>query len=147
MKIRNKKAYFNYEFIESVISGVVLKGTEIKSIRNGKVSFTDSFCYFKNGELWLKNLHISEYENASYDNHDPKRDRKLLLTKQQLSNFETKMNEKGLTIIPKELFINEKGLVKIEISLSKGRKTYNKKQLIKENDIKREMDRDVKNYK
>lgn len=143
--IKNKKARFNYEFIESEIAGIKLKGTEIKSIRGGNVGFNDSYCLFIDNELWVKNLHIDEYKNASHNNHDPKRDRKLLLTKQQLTRFHSKVNEKGLTIIPEEIFINDKGLAKIKISLSKGKKHQDKRQIIKENDIKRDMDREIKN--
>lgn len=145
--IKNKKAKFNYEFIESEIAGIELKGTEIKSIRCGNIGFNDSYCLFIDNELWVKNLHIDEYKNASHNNHDPKRDKKLLLTKQQLIKFQSKVNEKGLTIIPEEIFINDKGLAKMKISLSKGKKTYDKKQIIKENDIKIEMDREIKYMK
>lgn len=147
MKLINKKAKFKFEFLEKEIAGIVLEGTEIKSIRNGKISFNDSYCLFINNELWIKNLHISEYEKGTHNNHDPKRDRKLLLTKKQLIKFKSKLEEKGLTIVPTQLFINEKGFVKIEIALSKGKKDYDKKQIIKENDIKREMDKEMKNYK
>ena len=147
MKIKNRKAIFNFEFIEKELAGISLKGTEVKSIREGKISFKDSYCYFKNNELWLKNFHIHEYKMGTNNNHDPKRNRKLLLTKNQLKNFENKSKEKGLTIIPVELIINEKGLIKIEIALSKGKKIFNKKQTIKENDIKIDMDREIKNYK
>lgn len=147
MKIINKKAKFNFEFLEKEIAGIVLKGTEIKSIRDNKVNFNDSFCYFKDNELWIKNLNISEYFNGNLNNHEPTRERKLLLTKKQLERFKSKLEEKGLTIVPTEIFINDKGFVKIEIALSRGKKTYDKKQIIKENDIKKEMDRELKKYK
>ncbi len=147
MNIRNKKAFFNYEILDKEIAGIILFGSEVKSIREGHVGFTDSYCFFKNGELWLKNLHISEYKNASINNHEEKRDRKLLLTKQQLKKYENKITEKGLTIVPTEIFINDKGLIKVEISLCKGKKLYDKKQHIKEEDIKRDMDLELKNYK
>jgi SsrA-binding protein len=147
MNIKNKKAYFNFEFIEDEIAGIVLNGTEIKSIRKGNVNFKNTFCIFINNELWIKNLHIKEYDKGTYNNHDPERDKKLLLTKKQLTYFRTKVEEKGLTIVPKNLFINEKGIVKLNISLAKGKKEYDKKNIIKENDIKKEMDREIKNLK
>ena len=147
MKIKNKKAFYNYEFIDKEISGIILSGTEIKSIREGLVNFTDSYCIFKDHELWIKNLNISEYKNGTCNNHIPTRDRKLLMTKVQLKKFETKLNEKGFTIVPVELFINDKGICKLEIALSRGKKTFDKKQIIKENDIKRDMDMELKNYK
>lgn len=144
MKIKNKKARFNYIFLETEVAGIVLSGTEVKSIRAGKVSFTDSYCFFKDGELWLKSLHISEYMEGTYNNHEPKRDRKLLLKKQQLRKFQKKMNEGGLTIIPTELFFTSKGLVKVEIALSKGKKTFDKRIAIRDRDIKKDIDRELK---
>lgn len=147
MRFINKKAKFNFEFIEKEIAGIVLKGTEIKSIRQSKLNFNDSYCYFHDNEIWLKNLHISEFENGTDNNHEPNRDRKILLTKKQILKFKNKYEEKKLTIIPTEIFINDKGLVKVEIALSKGKKLYDKKQIIKENDIKKDMDREIKNYK
>lgn len=144
MKIKNRKARFNYIFVETEVAGIVLTGTEVKSIRTGKVSFTDSYCFFKDGELWLKNLHISEYMEGTYNNHEPKRDRKLLLKKQQLKKFKRKMEEGGLTIVPTEIFFTDRGLVKVEIALSKGKKNYDKKESIKERDIKKETDRELK---
>jgi len=141
MKIPNKKAKFNYEFIEKEVAGIVLTGTEVKSIRAGKVSFTDSYCFFKDGELWLKSLHISEYTQGTYLNHEPKRDRKLLLKKQQLKKFQKKMNEGGLTIVPTLIFINSKGLVKIEIALSRGKKLFDKRETIKKRDIEKDINR------
>lgn len=147
MKIKNRKARFNFDFIEKEIAGIVLTGTEIKSIRDGKVGFTDAYCYFKDNEMWVKSLHIDEYKSGTHNNHDPKRDRKLLLTKIQLQRFQSKVNEKGLTIVPVEIFINDKGLAKMEIALSKGKRLQDKRNIIKENDIKREMDREIKNLK
>lgn len=144
MKIKNRKARFNYIFVETEVAGIVLTGTEVKSIRTGKVSFTDSYCFFKDEELWLKNLHISEYMEGTYNNHEPKRDRKLLLKKQQLKKFKRKMEEGGLTIVPTEIFFTDRGLVKVEIALSKGKKNYDKKESIKERDIKKETDRELK---
>ena len=147
MKIKNKKALFKYDIIETEVSGIVLNGTEIKSIRNGKVSFTNTYCFINNNEIWIRNLHISEYKNGTHNNHDPKRDKKLLLTKQQISYFSEKIEEKGLTLNPLNIFINDKGIAKITISLSKGKKIQDKRQTIKENDIKRDMDREIKNMK
>jgi SsrA-binding protein len=142
--IKNKKASFKFIFLETEIAGIILKGTEIKSIKMGKAHFTDSFCYFKNNELWLKNFYISEYNKEHYQNHDPIRDKKLLLTKKQLLKFNAKVNEKGLTIVPIKLYINNKGIAKLEIALSKGKSIIDKRQIIKENDIKKEMDREIK---
>lgn len=134
MKIRNKKASHEYFLLDDYIAGIQLVGTEIKSIRAGKVSFTDSFCMFVNGELFLKNLHISEHTNASYNNHEPKRDRKLLLTKKELKKLKTKITEKGFTLIPVSLFINKGGLAKVEISLARGKHTYDKRNSLREKD-------------
>jgi len=147
MKIKNKKARFAYEILETEVAGIVLKGTEIKSISVGKVSFTDTYCLIINNEMWVKNLHISEYEHGTHNNHDPKRDKKLLLTKRQISYFNSKINEKGLTLIPLDIFINENGFAKLTISLSKGKKTQDKRQTIKEKDIKKDMNREIKNLK
>jgi len=144
MKIKNRKARFNYIFLETEVAGIVLTGTEVKSIRAGKVSFTDCYCFFKDGELWLKNLHISEYLEGTYNNHEPKRDRKLLLKKQQLKKFQRKMEEGGLTIVPTEIFFTDRGLVKVEIALSKGKKTVDKRNTIKDRDIKKDLDRELK---
>jgi len=128
MKIKNKKAHFNFEFLEKEICGIVLKGSEIKSISLNNVGFTDTYCFFKDGEMFVKNLHISEYGKGS--EHDPKRDKKLLLTKKQLEHFESQINEKGLTIVPTMIFINEKGKCKLEIALSRGKREYDKKNSI-----------------
>ncbi|MBK6273193.1 MAG: SsrA-binding protein SmpB [Saprospirales bacterium] len=120
-EIVNRKAKFNYEFLESYKAGMVLTGTEIKSIKEGKVNLGDSFCYLRNGEMWLKNLHISIYNFGSYANHEPLRLRKLLMTKKELQKLEGKIKEKGLTIIPYKIFFSERGLAKIEIVLAKGK--------------------------
>jgi len=147
MKIKNRKARYNYIFLEKEIAGIVLTGTEIKSIRDSKAGFTDAYCYFKDNELWLKNFYINEYTQGTFNNHDPKRDKKLLLTKNQLKRFSEKSSEKGLTIIPTLMFIDDKGLAKIEIALSKGKNVRDKSQTIKENDIKKDMNREIKNFK
>ncbi len=145
INIKNKKAYFKYEIMENYVSGVQLVGTEIKSIRTGDVSFTDAYCYFKDNELFLKSFHISEYEQASsYNSHEPKRDRKLLLTKKELKKLSDKVKEGGLTIVPLRLFINDRGLAKFDIGLAKGKKLYDKRESIKEKDLKRSEDRKIK---
>lgn len=140
-EIVNKKAKFNYEFIDSYKAGMVLTGTEIKSVKEGKVNLGDSFCYFRNGELWLKNLHISEYKNASYANHEPMRLRKLLLHKKELRKLEGNIKEKGLTIIPYKIFFSDRGVAKIEIALARGKKSFDKRESIKERDTQKEIQR------
>ncbi|MDP4210220.1 MAG: SsrA-binding protein SmpB [Bacteroidota bacterium] len=144
VNIRNKKASHEYEFLEKLIAGIQLTGTEIKSIKLGKASLTDPYCYFHNGELFLKGMQVSEYWWGSYNNHEPKRDRKLLLHKKELQKLERKSQEKGLTIVATRLFVNEKGLAKIEIALARGKQDFDKRQDIKSRDHKREMDRAMK---
>ena len=141
LNIRNKKASFEYHFIDKYIAGIVLTGSEIKSIRLGKVNLQDAYCTFLNGELFVKEMHISPYVMAKEINHEPKRERKLLLSKRELRKLETKNKEKGLTIIPIRIFLNDRGLAKLEIALAKGKKLYDKRVDIKEKDLKREMDR------
>jgi SsrA-binding protein len=140
--IQNKRASFEYFFIDKFTAGIQLQGTEIKSIRLGKVNVTDAFCLFVEEELWVRGLHISKYELGTYANHDPIRDRKLLLTKKELSKLNTKLKDQGLTIVPTRLYINEKGLAKIDIALAKGKKLYDKRNTLKEKDQKREMERE-----
>lgn len=130
MIIKNKKANFEYFLLEEFIAGIVLVGTEVKSIRKGKVSLVDSYCSFVGNELFINNMHISEYEFGNQFNHDPKRPRKLLLTKRELKKLNKKITEKGLTIVPVNLFINKQGFVKLTISIAKGKKLYNKKESI-----------------
>lgn len=139
--IKNKRATFNYEIIDRYIAGIQLFGTEIKSIRDGKASLVDTYCTFIKDELWVKNMHIATYFFGTYNNHDVRRDRKLLLTKRELLKLGRATRETGLTIIPLKLFINDKGLAKLEIGLAKGKKTYDKRQSHKEKDAKREMER------
>ena len=139
--IRNKKASFEYNFLSSYKAGIMLTGTEIKSIRDGKVSLNDAFCIFMNEDLWIKNLHISEYKQGSYNNHEPKRIRKLLLNKSELLKIQSKIKEKGITIIPIQIFFNERGIAKIEIALAKGKKMFDKREDIKKKDVEREMSR------
>ncbi|HAX95337.1 MAG TPA: SsrA-binding protein [Prolixibacteraceae bacterium] len=142
--IKNKKAFFEYEIIESFTAGIVLLGTEIKSIRAGRANLTDSYCQFVSNEMYVRNLHISEYELGTCNNHIAKRDRKLLLQRRELQKWQKKVKESGLTIIPLKLFINDKGLAKIEIGLCKGKKVYDKRESIKQRDAGREMDRMMK---
>lgn len=140
MEISNRKAYHEYFFEQTYIAGMVLAGTEIKSLRAGKASFNDSYCYFHHGERFVKSLHISEYAYGTYTNHQPMQERKLLLTKRELRRLEAKSKEKGYSIIPLRIFLAESGYFKMEIGLGKGKKNYDKRESIKE----REMDRDVK---
>jgi len=139
--IRNKKASHDYEFLEKYIAGIKLTGTEIKSIRAGKATLTDSFCVFRDGELFIKGMHISEYWWGNLNNHDPLRERKLLLKARELRKIERKVKEAGLTIIAIKVFINEKGLAKAEIAISKGKKEYDKRETLKRRDSDRELDR------
>jgi SsrA-binding protein len=144
IQIKNKRASFDYELMEFFMAGIVLTGTEIKSIRMGKASLTDSYCIVTNGELWVKGIQISEYFFGTYNNHQPRRDRKLLLTKKELRKLTRLTKETGFTIVPTKLFINEKGLAKVDIAVAKGKKTYDKRESLKEKDDKREMDRHFK---
>ncbi|MGK7388736.1 MAG: SsrA-binding protein SmpB [Candidatus Cyclobacteriaceae bacterium M2_1C_046] len=141
INIKNRKASFEYEFLEQYTAGIALKGTEIKSIRQGKVSLQEAYCYFHKGELYVKGMHIAPYEEGNIFNHDPLRDRKLLLQKRELRNLEGNMTEKGLTIIPTRLFISDRGHAKINIALARGKKIHDKRQSIKEKDMKREMEK------
>lgn len=141
IQIKNKKAGFEYFLIERFTAGIVLTGTEIKSIRAGKASINEAYCAFTANELYVRNMHIAEYEYGTYNNHEPKRERKLLLTARELRKLLTKLNEKGLTLIPTFLFINDKGLAKLEIALAKGKKLHDKRETIKQKDIQREFDR------
>ncbi|HEX3009502.1 MAG TPA: SsrA-binding protein SmpB, partial [Bacteroidales bacterium] len=142
--IRNKKASHDFEFLEKFVAGIQLSGTEIKSIRLGKASLTDSFCYFHNGELFVKNMHIAEYYWGNLNNHDPKRDRKLLLNKKELEKLFRRSQEKGLAIVAFHIFLNEKGLAKLEIALAKGKKEFDKREDLKQKEARREMDRAMK---
>lgn len=141
INIKNRKASFDYEFVETYTAGIVLTGTEIKSIRLGKVSLVDTYCYFVGGELWAKNMNIAEYFYGSYNNHNARRERKLLLTKKELRSLLNQEKNPGFTIVPVRLFINEKGLAKVVIALARGKKEYDKRQSIKEKEDRREMDR------
>ena len=141
INIKNRKASFEYHILNTYTAGLSLLGTEIKSIRNNKANISDAYCTFVDEELYVKNLHISEYTNGGYNNHDPKRDRKLLLNKIEINKLLGKVKEKGNSIIPIRLFINQTGRCKLEISLAKGKKIYDKRESIKEKDLKRENDR------
>lgn len=143
----NRKAHHDYEIVEKFEAGISLLGSEIKAIREGKVNLKDSFVDLRNGEALLISAHIGLYSNASYNNHEPLRTRKLLLHKRELHKLDKRVKNRGLTIIPLRMYFNDKGRVKIEIALAKGKREYNKKQKLKERDIKREVERELKNYK
>ena len=147
MEIKNKKALFNYEVIEKLVAGIVLKGTEIKSIRLGKASLVDTYCIIKDNEVILKNSYIAKFDIAAMTNHEERADRKLLLNKQEINRLRKKVEIQGITIVPIKMFINEKGLCKIELALCKGKHDYDKRESIKAKDNKRELDRIMKNYK
>lgn len=142
--IRNKKASHDYSFIEQFTAGIQLTGTEIKSLRMGKANLSDAYCVFHDGELYIKGMHIAEYWWGNLNNHDPMRERKLLLTARELRKIERKVRETGLTIIPLKVFINERGLAKVEIAIARGKKEYDKRQSIKQKDTRREIDRLMK---
>jgi len=144
---RNKKATHNFQLLQDFTAGIVLQGTEIKSIRLGKVSFMDCYAKIENNEVWLQGLHISPYEYGSYSNHEATRSRKLLLNKIEIKKIKTKLDEKGMTLVPKNLFINDKGLCKVTISLAIGKKLYDKREDIKERDEKRDDQRRIKNIR
>jgi SsrA-binding protein len=142
--IRNRSAYHDYFIEDKYDAGMVLVGTEVKSLRDGRASFNDSYCYFHKGELWIKSLHIAEYSHGTVNNHDPLRERKLLLQKRELRKLEGKIKDKGFSIVPLRIFFSEKGLVKMEIGLGKGKKQYDKRDTIKQRDTEREMKRYLK---
>ena len=137
IEVKYKKAFFNFELLETLIAGIQLLGTEIKSIRERKVSFNDAYCILRNGELFVKGLHIAEYSHGNIFNHEPDRQKKLLLNKKELLNLRKKIDEKGLTIVPIKIFINERGLAKLEVAIAKGKKKYDKREAIKEKEFKR----------
>lgn len=148
IEIKNRKAAHLYFLGESFEAGIVLKGTEIKSIRKGSVSMGDAFCYFHEGELYVKNLHISEYKYGSpHTNHEPRRERKLLLRKHQLRKMHRQVTQKGATIVPIRLFINERGIAKLDIAIATGKKSHDKRETIKKRDQKREMERAKQNFR
>lgn len=140
--IKNRPVTYEFSIEDKLTAGIMLTGSEIKSIRAGKVSFNDSYCVFHKGELWIKSLHIAEYVNAGYAGHEPTRERKLLLNKKELRKWEQKIKEKGLTIVPLSMFITEQGFAKLDIGLAKGKKLHDKRESIK----KRDVDREIKRY-
>jgi SsrA-binding protein len=142
--IKNRPATFEYAIEDRLKVGIVLTGSEIKSVRNSKVSFNDSYCFFSDGELWIKSLHIAEYVNAGYAGHAPVHDRKILLKKKELIKWQNKVKEKGFSIVPLSMFINEKGYAKMEIGLGKGKKLHDKRESIKSRDVEREIKRYLK---
>lgn len=144
VNIRNKKASHDFEFLEKFVAGIQLSGTEIKSIRLGKASLADAFCFFINRELFVKNMHVAEYYWGNLNNHEPKRDRKLLLNRKELDKLFRRSQEKGLAIVAFHLFLNEKGLAKLEIALAKGKKEFDKREDLKHKEARREMDRAMK---
>ena len=141
MELSNRKAYYEYNIEAKYIAGLVLSGTEIKSLRAGKASFNDSYCLINKGEIWIKNLHIAEYSHGTANNHDPLRERKLLLQKKEIRKIESKLKEKGYTLVPLRIYFNEKRLAKMEIGLGKGKKLHDKRETIKQRDTEREMKR------
>jgi SsrA-binding protein len=146
INIKNKRAEHEYFLMETLTAGIALTGTEIKSIRNGKASLAESYCTYKGDELFVVGMHIAEYDKGTYNNHDPKRDRKLLLTERELRKLKIKVQEKGLTIIPVLLFINEKGLAKLNIALARGKHYYDKRESLKTKDSKRDVEKQIKGY-
>lgn len=147
INIRNKKAKFEFEFLESYTAGIQLLGTEIKSIRSSKASIVEAYCIISNGECFIRNMYIQEYENASFGTHEIRRDRKLLLKRTEINKIERKLKMKGLALVPYKMFISEKGYAKLEIKLGQGKKTHDKREDLKAKDDKREMDRKMKDFR
>lgn len=146
INISNRRAYFDFEILEKLTAGIMLTGTEIKSIREGKANINDGFCFTHKGGLYIRNMHIDEYSLGTHYNHEPKRQRTLLLNKKEVKRWSNKVKEKGLTIVPLKIFISERGFAKLEIGLAKGKKTHDKRDSIKAKDSKREIDRVMKRY-
>ncbi len=144
MEIKNRSAYFDYFIDDKYIAGMVLTGTEVKSLRTGKCSFNDSFCIISKGEIFIKSLHIAEYSHGNINNHIPTRDRKLLLNKKEIRKIESKLKEKGYTLVPLRIFFTEKNIAKLELGLAKGKKNFDKRESIKAKDMDREMKRFLK---
>lgn len=147
VNIRNKKAYFNYEILEEFVAGIVLAGTEIKSLRLGKASLVDCYCYFSNHELFIRGMNIAEYDWGNLNNHAPRRDRKLLLQAKELTKLERASQDKGITIVGLRVFINERGFAKVAIGLARGKREYDKRESIKQRDTQRELAHIKKVYK
>lgn len=146
INIKNKKAFHDYEVLDTYTAGMVLTGTEIKSIRRGKAGLRDAYCFFRDGELWVKGLRISAYDQGSYNNHDPGRERKLLLNRHELKRLEKKITEKGLTIIVLRLFISKTGYAKVDIALARGKGKADKRETLRRKDMERQMDRALKQF-
>ncbi|MGM0932496.1 MAG: SsrA-binding protein SmpB [Bacteroidota bacterium] len=146
INIKNRKAKYEYKFLDKYVAGIKLAGTEIKAIRQGKASITESFCEFQNHELFVINMHVEEYSHATHFNHNPKSERKLLMKRKELRKLEKEVKNTGLTIIPLRLFINDRGLAKMQIALAKGKKLYDKRETIKDRESKRKLDRIKKEY-
>ena len=144
MEIKNRSAYYEYFIDATYEAGIMLLGTEVKSLRAGRASFNDSYCQVHKGEVWIKSLHIAEYSHGTTNNHDPLRERKLLLQKREINKIEASLKEKGYTLIPLRIFLSSKNLVKVEIGLAKGKKLYDKRETIKQKDVEREMKRYLK---
>ena len=147
INIKNRKARFEYEILDKYVAGIKLAGTEIKSIREGKASIAESFCEFNNGELFVINMTVQEYSHATHFNHNPKSSRKLLLQRRELRKLHKEVKNSGLTIVPLRVFINDRGLAKMQIALAKGKKLYDKRETIKERESKRRLDRIQKDYR
>ncbi|MBR5652583.1 MAG: SsrA-binding protein SmpB [Prevotella sp.] len=147
IQIKNKKAAFEYFFVETFTAGIVLTGTEIKSIRLGKASLVDTYCYIVNGEMWVKGMNITPYFYGSYSNHEAKRDRKLLLTKREIIHLREATKQVGFTIVPTLIFIDQNGRAKVDLALAKGKKLYDKRQSLKEKEDRREMDKAMNSFK
>jgi SsrA-binding protein len=147
VNIKNKRARFEYHLQDVFVAGIQLSGTEIKSIRNNKASILEAYCIFSKGEMWIRNMHITEYANGSYYNHEPRKDRKLLLNRKEINKIEKFLKDKGNTVVPLRVFISEKGWAKVEIALAQGKKLHDKRQDLKEKDDKRDMDRAMKSFK
>lgn len=146
INIKNKRAEFDFHIVDKYMAGIVLTGTEIKSIRVGKAGLVDTYCYIHNGEMWVKNMYVAEYERGSYNNHLPRRDRKLLLNKKEIRNLQQETKNSGFTIVPLRLFINEDGRAKLDIALCRGKKEYDKRATLKEKQDRKDMDRFIKNF-
>jgi SsrA-binding protein len=141
INVKNRQASFEYELLDKYVAGMVLMGTEIKSIREGKINLQDGYCYFSNGELFVKGINITPYAQGTHYNHDATRERKLLLKRSEIKKLEGKIEEKGLTLVPTRLFINDRGLAKLEIAIGRGKKLHDKRDSIRERDAKRELNR------
>ena len=146
INIKNKRAEFDFHIVDKYMAGIVLTGTEIKSIRVGKAGLVDTYCYIHNGEMWVKNMYVAEYERGSYNNHLPRRDRKLLLNKKEIRNLQQETKNPGFTLVPLRLFINEDGRAKLDIALCRGKKEFDKRATLKEKQDRKDMDRFIKNF-